>query len=690
VAHERRYRAFISYSHVDEAVGQWLHRALERYRLPSRLVGEQTAVGSVPARLTPIFRDRDELPAVADLSDTLRQALAESDFLIVIASPAGAASRWVNEEIRLFKAMHGEARVLALIADGDPGTRGAADIFPPALRFHVDREGRVTDQPAEPIAADIRPGADGKRLAKLKLVAGLTGLPLDALVQREAARRQRWLLGVASASLALVVVMHFLMLAAIQGQREAEHQRAEADGLIEYMLTDLRQKLEPVGRLDVLDSVGQRALKYYEGQRLERLDGDALGRRARALMLVGEVRDLNGDGAAALQAYAAAQHSTAELLARDPDNPDRMFDHAQSAFYVGQVAWQRRDWDTAEHHFRQYAALAERMLAADPANPKWQRETGYAANSLGALYLDLRRPGDAIAQFQRYVGVADQLAAAAPGDAGARWESSQARAWLADAHFRAGDLQAAEAERMAELAILSELHVADPRNSNVRMSMARAQDALAINAIAQGDLRSAATHARNAQADMQALLEQDAANTLWRDIAIHAANSRAEALLLDGQWAEAAAVNAWALANGRDLTSSDPANRRWAITLLMKARWMEVAILFGQGRTGEARAALARFRVDFGASRSADVERGAATAWLAVHVMEAADHAANGDAARAREAAAAAVDLATPAPGPMQQALLELLAAQAEGHAPLPGASPGGYPAHALVRAVRP
>ena len=243
---------------------------------------------------------------------------------------------------------------------------------------------------------------------------------------------------------------------------------------------------------------------------------------------------------------------------------------------------------------------------------------------------------------------------------------------------------------MAEIAILSDLQSDDPRNTNVRMSMARAQHALATNAMAQGDLRTAATRARDALADMQSLLEQDPGNSLWRHIAISAANSGAEALLLDGQWAEAGAINAWALAKARELTTSDPDNRRWVVSLLMQARWMEVAILFGQGRTVEARAGLDRFRSDFRAGRSADVQRGAATAWLAVHVMEAADHAANGDPAKAREVAAAAADLATALPNPMEQALLELVAAQAEGRAPLPVANPGGYPAHALVQAVRP
>jgi hypothetical protein len=85
-----KFRAFISYSHADKSAADWLHRALEAYRLPSRLVGQQTAVGEVPAKLTPIFRDRDELPAAGDLSIELRTALEQSSFLIVIASPSAA------------------------------------------------------------------------------------------------------------------------------------------------------------------------------------------------------------------------------------------------------------------------------------------------------------------------------------------------------------------------------------------------------------------------------------------------------------------------------------------------------------------------------------------------------------------------------------------------------------------------
>ena len=55
-----RYWAFISYSHRDAAFGRRLHRRLETYALPRRLVGRETAQGTVPKKLAPIFRDREE------------------------------------------------------------------------------------------------------------------------------------------------------------------------------------------------------------------------------------------------------------------------------------------------------------------------------------------------------------------------------------------------------------------------------------------------------------------------------------------------------------------------------------------------------------------------------------------------------------------------------------------------------
>ena len=46
----------------------------------------------MPARLTPIFRDRDDLPAGADLTEEVQASLRDTRFLVVICSPTAAQS----------------------------------------------------------------------------------------------------------------------------------------------------------------------------------------------------------------------------------------------------------------------------------------------------------------------------------------------------------------------------------------------------------------------------------------------------------------------------------------------------------------------------------------------------------------------------------------------------------------------
>src|SRR5829696_8803597 len=94
-----RYRAFISYSKKDQHHAKRLHSALETYRVPKGI----EAPLQRDRRLGRFFRDDDEMGASRDLGATLRDALENSENLIVICSPHAARSKWVNAEILHFK-----------------------------------------------------------------------------------------------------------------------------------------------------------------------------------------------------------------------------------------------------------------------------------------------------------------------------------------------------------------------------------------------------------------------------------------------------------------------------------------------------------------------------------------------------------------------------------------------------------
>ena len=197
---EKRFWAFLSYSHSDTKETEWLHKSIENFKVPPALVGTESRTGVVPRRIFPVFRDRDELPTSADLGANLHSALSNARYLVVVCSPRSAKSIWVNAEVEYFKKIHGNSNVLCLIVGGTPGGTGDgedAECFCPALRHHINPDGSV-GQPAEPIAADLRDNKDGRLRAFLKIVAGILGVDFDALYQREKRRQRQRLLVLAS------------------------------------------------------------------------------------------------------------------------------------------------------------------------------------------------------------------------------------------------------------------------------------------------------------------------------------------------------------------------------------------------------------------------------------------------------------------------------------------------------------
>lgn len=237
----RRYAVFLSYRHADNKEqgrqwATWLHQVLEGYEIPADLIGTKNNKGeTIPSSLYPVFRDEEELPADADLTRNIQQALERSGLLVVICSPRAAESRFVAEEIRFFKELGKSDRILALMIDGEPnvsddagkqksGIPSAAECLPEPLRYGVAAENGTIDwsRRTEPIAADARPAGqpeqgwttaaayreallkNGKmdehevaqkireyderlELAKLKVIAGALGVPLGILTARDKA-----------------------------------------------------------------------------------------------------------------------------------------------------------------------------------------------------------------------------------------------------------------------------------------------------------------------------------------------------------------------------------------------------------------------------------------------------------------------------------------------------------------------
>jgi tetratricopeptide (TPR) repeat protein len=545
-----------------------LQRALETYRLPKRLVGMTTAAGEVPAFVKPVFRDRDEMQAGADLKATVRDALEQSRWLIVVCSPEAARSPWVNREIIEFKKLHGETQVLAVIAAGEPFAsrltgREAEECFPEALRHALTPEGLPQGGELEPVAADLRAQGDGEHLATLKLVAGMVGVGVDELVRRDAQRRARRMAAIAAASAAGMAVMAVLTVMAVQSRNEAQSQRAQAEDLIEFMLGDLRKKLDPVGRLDVLDSVGEKALGYYAKQEADRLDANALGHRSRAMHLIGEMREQRGQLGDALAAFQSAADTTAQLLTRSPGDGQRIFDHAQSVYWVGYIAWRRGEAQAAEEAFLKYLELAQQLVRIDANNIDWQLETAYANQNLGVVRLDLLRPADALRSFTEVKNMRVRLLSARPELA---FELADAHGWIAKAHEASGDYSGAIAAQQERLSILRATTDSE-KDRRVQQQIANANFEMGRLHLNLGNLFAAEPYARAAVQQADALASSDAANIFWRYQASFHRLGLAEIELALGKQKDSRSNVSRVMVELPRLMASDVSNMNWQVKL---------------------------------------------------------------------------------------------------------------------------
>ena len=564
----QHYFAFLSYSHQDQPLADWLEDQLEKFRVPRHLVGRITDYGAVPRKLTPIFRDLKELPASDDLGTEIRAALLASRFLVVLCSPDAARSRWANAEIEAFKRAHPDGGIFAAILSGEPFAsdipgREEEECLPQALRLKYDRRGRPTAKRAEPLAADLREPGEARRLGFLKLVAGMLGVGLDDLVRRDDIRRQRRLAAVTAASIAGMVVTSGLAVTAITARDQARDQRREAESLVGFMLGDLKGKLEPIGRLDALDGVGARVLEYYHKQDTADLPDAALLQRSRALTLMADVANSRGDLDGALRLFHEAMAGTAEAIRRNPKDPQRLFDHAQNVFWTADIALRRGDSQGAERAFREYKTLATKMVALDPDNMKWRMETQYADANLGILLFNQRRFGDSAVQFENALKTIEAISTADPGNSDYQKSLAESLAWLADAKANQGRIDEATALRERDVALLERLFAQSGGDVDFGQMLIPAHRTLARLYSMRGRLQPAIAQVREAIVHSQKLLDVEGTNSQWLDYSANARLDLAQYFILSGRNADAEKETATACGLARQLVAKDGSVAQW-------------------------------------------------------------------------------------------------------------------------------
>jgi tetratricopeptide (TPR) repeat protein len=501
---QRGFSAFVSYSHADKAAAQKLHRRLEGYRLPKHVAAQLAATtpSDDPTKLGQIFRDREDLPAAQDLSESVKAALQVSAALIVLCSPAAKASKWVAREIETFRELHPDRPILAALLEGEP-----EEAFPEPLL-----QGR------EPLAADLRKEGDGPRLGFLKVVAGIAGVPLDALVQRDAQRRMRRVMLVTAGAVTAMLAMAIMTVVAIQSRNEAQRQRAEAEGLVEYMLTDLRMKMEDVGRLDVMTDVNERAMKYYEAQgSLEGLPPDSLVRRALTLRKMGEDDEKARKFDAALEKFKEAHRTTAALVANNPNNPKHILAHLYSENWLGYYTDYRGKLNEAESVYRRSKTLSDRITGTEKDNEEWIRQTAFMHGNMCTAHLSQKKADtkSALDHCKKALAGIERLTALNPSSQEMQLELAVRNAWLGETLLADGKMEEGLKRLRNHLKIVDGLVASEPKNIHWQGQRAGSYMGMAEQFAKYGRYDEAKEFADKAHTYIGRLIAHDRENKEW-------------------------------------------------------------------------------------------------------------------------------------------------------------------------------
>ena len=295
--------------------------------------------------------------------------------------------------------------------------------------------------------------------------------------------------------------------------------RDQAEDLVAFMLEDLAGDLRPVGRLEVLEQVAEKALDYYE-QAAPDAGGAAALRRGSAFAIVAEVLENQGDRAAALEAASTALAIHRQLAEDSPERLDLRNQQALRHLQVGGIL--RLSGADRQAEARQALddafAIASRLVEADPDRVEWRQTLAETHYVLGMFHLF--RAGDpeqARQAFDDAIAIYRRLSEEDPEQPRFRFRLAVLHGQgLGQTYRQLGrDAEAFDAVERA-YALYRELTRTDPSNSRWQHGFAWENRRLGGHHQSRGETRQALRYFNDALGIGRRLLHLEPSNVDWQ------------------------------------------------------------------------------------------------------------------------------------------------------------------------------
>ena len=298
--------------------------------------------------------------------------------------------------------------------------------------------------------------------------------------------------------------------------RQAQTARTQAEELVSFMLDDLSGQLEPMGRLDMLESVARRSLGYFETTGTGSLQ-QAEGRPGVALRQIGQVLTSKGDLEAAIDAYERALALDRRRHQAEPAARSARLALAQDLRLLGMAFDARSETTAAIEHLTAAATLLRALSTEQPDDSTVSLSLAITLRDTAALYRHQGNVEQAIRLFEEARAILRELNRLLPDDL----DTLKA---LADLHYGSGllnlfsldDPQTAVAELEQGATILRELTAEHPDASLWRYRLAVVIGQGLVDAYRALDrLHEAEAANREALAILDVLVRQEPAHNRW-------------------------------------------------------------------------------------------------------------------------------------------------------------------------------
>ncbi|MEO8705166.1 MAG: serine/threonine-protein kinase [Kofleriaceae bacterium] len=471
-----------------------------------------------------------------------------------------------------------ETMVARVLADPPPALASLEPDVPADLLAIVARamarEARDRYPSAGELAEDLRRFQTGQ-------LVGAHRYSTWQLVKRWL-RRHRTAVTVAAAAVVVLAVVSAIGIQRIRRERtEAEEARAvaeeqrglavasrnEAEDLMGFMLGDLKDKLQPVGKLEILDAVAKKSMAYYQRQPDTGTDPERR-KRAQAFISVGEVLQAQGNLDGALVAFRDAL-AIREALARKPNSWADHADVAAARWKIGDAIFYRGDGKAALAEYRAGMPMAEAAAAAEPANPQFQHQVSVGHDDIGDVLIEQGDLAGALAAFEASMAIRKRLVAAEPTNQ--RWLRNLyiSHNKVATGQLATGKLELALANFRTCKELVDKLAALDPTNAVFERDRTTAAARVGDVLVQLGKGAEALVEYRAAMAIVDKLLARDATNTLWLRDAVVSHQNLGVALAAANDRPAALAEYRAALAASEQLVKLDPTNGQWRRDLMI-------------------------------------------------------------------------------------------------------------------------